>query len=232
IRSTKGLHERQNLTLHATDTTKSKLRRCVRRRTILPQPILEKLDTTVYIGGSLFMEQDGWKKSFLTMKLLHQTGKPFFVIGANFGPYTSEDFRMTHEIFFNAVEAVSFRDRKSYHTFSHLPSVTYAPDVLFNHHIPMKKHQSKAGNHMLLSVIYPSVRKHLRDADDTYFSAMARLIEQALTGHWHVTISAFCPYEKDDKAMAEIMNRVRHPRKKDVHMHTYNGKMKEVYTPF
>src|SRR5699024_1596758 len=91
---TKGLHELPNLTLHAADTTKAKLRRWVRRGAILPQPILEKLDATVYIGGSLFMEQDGWKKSFLTMKLLHQTGKPFFVIGANFGPYASEDFRM------------------------------------------------------------------------------------------------------------------------------------------
>ncbi|HLR72302.1 MAG TPA: polysaccharide pyruvyl transferase family protein [Pseudogracilibacillus sp.] len=229
---TKGLKNIPNLTLHAADTTKAKLRRWVRKGAVLPQKTLGNIDAIVYIGGSLFMEQDGWKKSFLTMKLLHQTGKPFFVIGANFGPYTSEDFRMTHELFFNVVQSVSFRDRRSYNIFSHLENVSYAPDVVFQHRMSRENHLTRAGNHMLLSVIYPSVRKSLHDCDDTYFSAMARLIEQTLTENWQVTVSAFCPYEKDDQATGEIMNRVRHRRKKDVRMHTYDGDLEEVYTLF
>lgn len=228
----KGLEKIPNLTLHATDTPTARFRRWVRNGVVLPQPILEKLEAIVYIGGSLFMEQNGWKKSFLTMKRLHQTGKPFFVIGANFGPFSREDFRMTHEIFFNALEAVSFRDQHSYDMFSHLPSVTYAPDVLFQHHIPSIIYPPRTSNYLLLSVIYPSVRAPLRDGDEKYFSAMAQLIEQALTEHWHVTVSAFCPYEKDDQAIEEIMKIIDHPRKKDVHIHTYKGNLQEMYHLF
>ena len=59
--------------------------------------IQKKCDAQVYIGGSIFMEYPTWKNIVswwdYQSKLL-----PFFVLGANFGPYHTEEYRSEMEI--------------------------------------------------------------------------------------------------------------------------------------
>ena len=64
-----------------------------------------------------------------------------FIIGANFGPYTSEEF------LFHAIQQISktrdccLRDRYSYNLLSkQLSNVRYAPDILFGYsYLPKEK---------------------------------------------------------------------------------------------
>lgn len=46
----------------------------------------------VYIGGSIFMEYENWEQ-ILNWWDYETQNRPFYIIGANFGPYHSEAFR-------------------------------------------------------------------------------------------------------------------------------------------
>ena len=48
--------------------------------------------TQVYIGGSIFMEYPTWK-NIVSWWEYQSSQYPFFVLGANFGPYHTEEYR-------------------------------------------------------------------------------------------------------------------------------------------
>ncbi len=227
-----AFHDVPNLTLHTIDSWRSRIRTWIQKDSPFPRHTWQKIDATVYIGGSLFMEQFGWEKSFIQMKLMQQTGKPFFIIGANFGPYRSTTFFETYEEFFKHVTSISFRDDFSYELFAHLENVRYAPDVIFNARKDLAVEHHPTEKNMLISVIYPSVRKQLMNNDQRYFSHIARLVEDAVKRQYTVTLSAFCPYEKDDEAAAEIIKRVPEEMRKHVYTHVYDGDIEAVYDQF
>lgn len=227
-----AFHNVPNLTLHTSDSWRARIRTWIQKDSPFPPHIWKNITATVYIGGSLFIEQLGWEKSFIQMKLLQQTGKPFFIIGANFGPYRSTTFFETHEDFFKHVTSVSFRDAFSYELFSHVENVRYAPDVIFHVHKKLAVEPHPTEKNILISVIYPSVRKQLMHMDERYFTHIARLVESAVNRQYTVTLTAFCPYEKDDEAAAEIMKRVPEDMRKYVYVHVYDGDLEAVYDHF
>lgn len=221
-----------NITLHPSNSMVYRLRTWLYKNSHFPMAVMRNIDATVYIGGSLFMEQVDWKKAFIQMKLMHDIDKPFFIIGANFGPYRSNTFLEAHEDFFKQITSISFRDHFSHSLFHHLDNVGYAPDVIFNLYGKLKESDVPSTNHLLISVIYPSVRKHLMFTDERYFANMARLVEDAHQQHYSVTLTAFCPYEKDDEAVEEILKRVSPDVREQVRVHIYTGNLDEVYRLF
>lgn len=227
-----GLTAIPNLTIYSTRTIASRLRTRWGKKGPFPPSVWEQIEATIYIGGSLFMEQHGWEKPFNQMKQMKKDGCPFFIIGANFGPCYSERFIDTYEEWFADVTDICFRDRYSYRLFAHLPNVRYAPDVIFQTYDPFALGEQTNNRHLLISVIYPSVRKHLTHVDASYFSALANMATEAIQHHSAVTLTAFCTYEKDDQAMEEILKRMPKKERNKVQQHVYDGDLDEVSRVF
>src|SRR5690625_526654 len=49
--------------------------------------VAKRCDAAVYIGGSIFMQQKNWEVMFKKKKNMKIKNKPYFVLGANFGPF-------------------------------------------------------------------------------------------------------------------------------------------------
>src|SRR5690625_3455994 len=69
----------------------------------LHRPFLRrKIDLVLYVGGSLFMQTDKWQKELKRVKNMQINKKPFFILGANFGPFKDKTFVQAYEKLFAA----------------------------------------------------------------------------------------------------------------------------------
>lgn len=94
---------------------------------------IKNTDAYIIIGGSMFKEA---KNSDITYAInegvLEEIGaRKTFIIGANFGPYTSVDFLNKYKQHFQKFTDVCFRDNYSYNLFSDLDNVRMHKDVIF-----------------------------------------------------------------------------------------------------
>jgi len=72
--------------------------------------------------------------------------KPKYIIGSNFGPFQSADFKSFYEHLFTNCTDVCFRDTYSFSLFSHLPQIRYRPDIVFQYKLPqVAKQKSSVG---------------------------------------------------------------------------------------
>lgn len=166
----------------------------------------KRCQAVVYIGGSIFMEYENWKQ-ILTWWDYEAQYRPFYIIGANFGPYRSEAFRdKLAEIFCNAKD-VCFRDRYSYEKFHEVLTVRYAPDILFSY--PMPK-VSVVPKQIFVSPIDCSKRgegEHsLAAYSDGYFSVLSELLKDYLKDGYRLVLASFCKVEGDEQAVKKIMS--------------------------
>lgn len=222
-----------NLTIIPSDSLLHKLSRLTlrpfNRQFILREKIARKCDAAVYIGGSLFMEVPGWESEVNNIKSMMREESPFFVIGANFGPFTTQYFYDTYEMIFNKCTDICFRDKQSYELFRHLPTVRQASDVVFQ---LTRTEQLESKKHIIISVIYPSIRPHLKHLDDVYFQQIARISETYVQVGYKVILCAFCKIELDEKAIKRIFSRI--PRKFHplIHTHTYETNINKTVQLF
>lgn len=157
----------------------------------------------IYIGGSIFMQLKGWEKKFNRIKSVLKSHTPFFIIGANFGPYTDKEFVDGYRSLFRKMKGISFRDRYSYNLFKDLPNVTLADDVIFQ--MDTKQYQADIeDDYIVISVIKPSIRKHLEGYDEIYYEKIKDIsIEFAKKGH-KVILMSFCEREGDVEAINSV----------------------------
>ena len=151
----------------------------------------------IRIGGSIFMEVDGWKRRRTPRK-----NKNLFIIGANYGPAYSNDF---FDSIFNEIKMAKdccFRDSTSYKTFSKLGNVRLAPDVLFGYKyypIPFK------GDNIGISVIDLSCRNKLCAYQKEYEMLITELIRLYNLANKKVILYSFCNVEGDKDAINRII---------------------------
>ena len=162
-----------------------------------------RCDAVVYIGGSIFMEYPNWEM-LCTWWDYEAKNRPFYVLGANFGPWHTEAYReKMAEIFANCRD-VCFRDRYSAELF---PGVTRcAPDILLGY--PMKKVSVKK-KQLFVSVIDCAGRDEahsLTQFDGNYVANMARLLKSYLVEGWHIVLSSFCKREGDENGIRKVLD--------------------------
>ncbi|MEI3607586.1 polysaccharide pyruvyl transferase family protein [Pseudogracilibacillus sp. SE30717A] len=171
---------------------------------VIREQIARDCEIGIYIGGSLFMEQDNWKaeaRNFDSMKHCHSS---FFVLGANFGPYHSQEFLNTYKTLFQGITDICFRDNYSKALFSDFQNIRQAADIVFQFSNATYKVEEK--NQLVISVIYPSVRNNLKSFDNLYFHAIATIIIQSIKEGYNVILMGFCKEEKDDLAIDTILS--------------------------
>ena len=95
----------------------------------------QKYDAGVYIGGSMFMESQTWKLDYDKLRYLlngfNKHSKPYYILGCNFGPYSSKEYEEKYKTLFLKAEDICFRDRYSYEIFKELSNVRKRSDIVF-----------------------------------------------------------------------------------------------------
>ena len=162
-------------------------------------------DAVVYIGGSIFIEYPAWR-NMLNWWNYAAERYPFYVLGANFGPYSSEEYRAGLDQAMAKMRDVCFRDRYSVSCFPDNPRVRYAPDILFA--CPMPK-PNAIKKQVFVSVI-DCARKDaasgaLNSVTESYVSGLSSLVEHYARDGYSVVLSSFCQAEGDEEAETAIL---------------------------
>ena len=163
----------------------------------------KRCDAVVYIGGSIFMEYPNWAQ-LLTWWEYTADNRPFYVLGANFGPYHTEAYREKIAEIYGKMQDICFRDTYSYELFQDVPTVRQAPDILFSYPMPMVAVQEKQ---IFVSVIDCASRDDshgLCRCDQSYVDRMAALLKDYLNQGYRPILCSFCQHEGDELGIAKI----------------------------
>lgn len=196
-----------NLKVIPSDTFSHKIRRLfdrmVQHKYKQREKIAQHTNLSVYIGGSLFIEQSDWQEEVKNIQSMMKFNQPFFIIGANFGPFKTERFINTYNFIFSKCTDVCFRDEHSYKLFRHLPNVRKASDVVFQ--LEFQK-PITAKEYIVISVIKPSIREYLSGYDDIYYEQIKNICLTYIDAGYEVMLVGFCSTEKDHKAIEQIIS--------------------------
>lgn len=183
--------------------------------------IQKKCDAQVYIGGSIFMEYPTWKN--IVSWWDHQSRNyPFFVLGANFGPYHTEEYCDEMNRIYTHLKDICFRDRYSKSLFAQNHNVRQAPDILFSYPMPKVEENKKQ---IFISVISYKDKELSSDFDqmtnEEYIEKMAQISSGFTKQGYKVILASFCREEGDLDAAEEIKNRSE--QKQNITTFDYDG---------
>lgn len=165
---------------------------------------------SVLIGGSIFMQRGALSNAQVDARMRRNdsylNNGPLFVIGANFGAYYTDYFKTSFNAHFQKCAGVSFRDKASYDMFSHLPNVSYAPDLVFAlEGLPKGKENT---NEILVSVIDMADKYGMEQYAESYETFIADFCKYVIDLGKTPVLMSFCKQEGDEKAIARILTRI------------------------
>ena len=197
----------------------------INKRNYLLGRLLRSNDLLVYVGGSIFMEEENLPRWRRDRNFFTKLKKPYYIIGANFGPYKTEIFlEYIREILSHAVD-VCFRDEYSRKVYDDIKQVRASTDVAFS--LDTSKYHVQNKKSVIISIINARNRFSEKDAK-TYFKQMARLAELLLEKGYEVTLMSFCKHEGDEIAAQEIQSSLPVGAKSKVRTYYYRGKVDEA----
>ena len=108
---------------------------------------------------------------------------------------------------------VCFRDRYSKDLFPDIPTVRYAPDILFSYS-PNNRTETK--NRKILAISVINLRWEFRNIPeqiaDAYEAFILRAAEEALEKGYEVCFLSFCELQKDSEAIERIEGEIKKTR--------------------
>jgi colanic acid/amylovoran biosynthesis protein len=166
--------------------------------------LIRRCEAMVYIGGSIFIEYPNWEMICNGWEYKAENF-PFYVLGANFGPWHSEGYRDRMNRIFGKMQDVCFRDRYSHALFKDNEKVRSAPDILYAYPMPQTAVDEKQ---VFVSVIDCASRDDshgLRSNDQPYVDRMAALLQQYLQAGHTLVLSSFCKAEGDEQGVQRLL---------------------------
>lgn len=179
-------------------------------------------DAVVMVGGSIFQQRGNWYKSYLSRRLTQYFTKSTFIIGANFGEYTTDLFIQKYSRYFENCTDVCFRDRQSYNLFNFLPNVRYSPDIVFSLEKKIVSHKEKI---VAISVVNISEQsnRNLLQYKNVYIENMISIINFFHRQQYSIMLLSFCEYEGDFLIIEEIVKKTKYK----IAVRQYNGQISE-----
>lgn len=163
----------------------------------------------IILGGSLFIESQDQKNDLQRITDLEyavEHGDCSYVIGSNFGPYSSNWYMEKLRRIFEKCADVCFRDQYSWELFSDLKNTRYAPDVVLSGLWEGEKDKICQSDRILISVIDLQTRPKLRGAASRYEKLLAGIAMYHVAQGDRVGLISFC--EQDgDHAVCERVKR-------------------------
>lgn len=165
---------------------------------------IRRCDAVVYIGGSIFIEYPNWELACNGWEYKAENF-PYYVLGANFGPWHTEGYRDRMNRIFEKMQDVCFRDRYSHELFKDNDKVRSAPDILYAYPMPQVAVDDKQ---IFVSVIDCAGRDDshgLKSCDQQYMDRIAALLNQYLQAGHTLVLSSFCKAEGDEQGVQRIL---------------------------
>lgn len=204
-RHAKGLRSQHNLHILRLTKNTNRLLRLLRLDVADVERAASRFsDVIVNIGGSIFIQQPGWRRTYDRHERRILRKRPYLVVGANFGPFDDDRYKSLYNDLFNRMSDICFRDRKSFEEFRHLPQVRVAPDILYASKPPDTRQPHGA---IVISVIDLTRRAGVATHVDSYEAAISRTARQFIDRGHRVILMAFCREEGDEDAMSRILLR-------------------------
>lgn len=188
------------------------------RRCGLKPLLANQCDIAITIGGSMYMETNRKSKFSLGKK-------PYYILGTNFGPYSSKEYYQKAHAFFAGAQDVCFRERYSYELFSDLKNVRYASDIVFTldtSQIP------KTNVKKVIFSIISCERKLSIKYQKQYEEKMIEMTQFFIKKGYEVCYMSFCKKEGDEEAIASILQQCKKEIKEKITTYFYRGNRKEA----
>lgn len=159
-----------------------------------------RCDAIVNIGGSIFMEREGWKHRMHVQRARFVSVKPTFVIGANFGPFSDHQYLDAMKALLRGAIDICVRDKASAKLLGELPNCRYAPDLVLS----MDPGTTADHRTAVISLISLETRPNLREHADTYTAKMVEVGRACIVAGLHVVLMGFCRNEHDEAAVQRV----------------------------
>lgn len=195
--------------------------------------IINRYDALVFIGGSIFMQDERWRNSLEYRNQLVETftnnNKPFFVIGSNFGPYTDEKFLKGYKSLLSKAEDVCFREIYSYNKFKEYKNIRVEPDIVFQlKQEKIDKKQRSIG----ISMIELENRVDLKLYKKVYLTKIKEIVENGIEKGFNFTFFSFCEPQGDLKIINEVINLIDKKYTKQIKIVNYDGNIESFLLKF
>ncbi|MFV0979107.1 polysaccharide pyruvyl transferase family protein [Latilactobacillus sakei] len=165
-------------------------------------PILDKFvgefNQVIILGGSLFIEHKDWKNQLYIYKRLVNSANRVDIIGANFGPFTSDLFLKEYTNLFRNVNNIVFRDIESVNYFPELTNVIVRKDFVLN--LNIDRYGKRNDNSIAISVMNIKSKANLEKYSENYFDFLKLQAEYFLSKGYNVKLFSFCEPEGDLEA--------------------------------
>lgn len=185
-------------------------------------------DYVVMLGGSLFIEHEGWEKIFLERKIIQKYAKQFSIVGSNFGPYISEKFLSEYREFFKKCDFVSVRDDFSKKILSDKEDrIINAEDFVMN--LNTEKYDDNKEKILGISVVNIEKKATVsQKAKDNYRLFLIQMIQYYYKNGFRIQLFSFCEPEGDLEYCESIKKEcISINESIEVGIISYNGKIDE-----
>lgn len=193
--------------------------------------IAKEHDALLFIGGSIFREESYHQSLYESrMKLVSEFKKrnrSVFVLGANFGPYETQQFYDDYSAFYEQCDDVCFRDMFSYDLFKKLPQVRYAPDIVFQLKLDQYKTVERK-KRVGFSIIDVRHKQGLSSYYNAYIESTIKAIQLLVSKGYDCYLMSFCEREGDHQVIGNIMSQLTAGTKANVHCYEYKGNLQEA----
>lgn len=170
--------------------------------------LAKKAKTNIYVIGSGFME--GGKTGFwqrLEDKLYY--GNKPYLLGCNFGPFSSDEYKERYRKLFSEATDVCFRESYSYEIFKNLSNVRWESDIVFSYigYVDESFCQYNK-DYVVISVVNLEKDGIKNSNKDSYYNYVSRIAEHFLKMKEKVVFVGFCRKQGDNIAIEHIVNNI------------------------
>lgn len=195
--------------------------------------LIDKYDAGVYVGGSIFMEIEEWKKQLKNRKdvidSFTRKGKPYFILGSNFGPYSNEEFLKEYKYLFTKCTDICLRDMYSFNLFKEYNNVRIAPDIVFQ---LKAKRIKKIKDSIGISLIEINNREDLSAYNNIYIQKISNIIEEGIKRGKTFTLFSFCEAQGDLRIINDVVSRLSYEYRDKLEVVNYTGNIDEFLQKF
>ncbi|MEG1003859.1 MAG: polysaccharide pyruvyl transferase family protein [Clostridium sp.] len=193
--------------------------------------IAKEHDSLVFIGGSIFREESYHKKLYNDrlelVKEFKKNKKTIYIIGANFGPFQTEEFVEDYRNLFSMCTDVCFRDKYSYDLFKDLKNTRYESDIVFQIELD-SYNKSEKKDIVGFSIIDLKHKVGLAKYENRYIDSTIKAIKYLISKGNKCYLISFCKREGDLDVIHQIVNRLSLQERENILIHEYEGDLEDT----
>lgn len=169
----------------------------------------------VVIGGSIFQEGKNDTAAYSRLAQMPRFNSTY-ILGANFGPYITEDYRLCVQNYLSISEDVCFRDKWSKEKFPILPNIRFAPDIVLG--ISSILREDEESKKQIFISIIDCFQKggSVRNGAAQYDEFIIQNINHYCSLNYNIILSSFCKMEGDEDAISRIIQMISDDKKSKV----------------